>query len=44
MLKVDKNYTEVYTSAYESASRLEYFCRHHSVDLNKTLEEIAKTK
>ena len=40
----DKNYTKIYDSAHQSASRLEYFCRHHPEKLEEKLKlEIDKT-
>jgi len=43
LLRLDKNYTEIYTKAHISASRLEYFCRHHPGELEKKLKvEIKK--
>jgi len=38
-VKANKNYTKVYDSAHQSASRLEYYCRHH---LEKSDKELKK--
>lgn len=42
LLRLDKNYTEIYTKAHISASRLEYFCRHHPGELEKKLKDEIK--
>jgi len=44
IIKADKNYNKVYTSAHIKASRLEYYCRHHPEQLDKKLKkEIEKS-
>jgi hypothetical protein len=35
---VNENYTKTYNSAHQSASRLEYFCRHHPEKLEEKLK------
>jgi len=42
MLQTDKNYTKIYDSAHKSASKLEYYCRHHPEALDKKLKAEVK--
>lgn len=39
IVKEDANYDKIYGSAHESASRLEYLCRHHPEKLEEKLKE-----
>ena len=39
IVKEDENFSKIYDSAHRSASRLEYFCRHHPEELDKKLQE-----
>lgn len=43
-VQLDRNYQKIYNPAHLSASKLEYFCRHHPAELEKKLqEEIVKS-
>jgi len=42
IVKEDANYDKIYDSAHESASRLEYLCRHHPEKLEEKLKEEMK--
>lgn len=37
IVKEDQNFSKIYDSAHRSASRLEYFCRHHLEKLDEKL-------
>lgn len=39
LVKTNKDYTKIYDSAHRSASRLEYYCRHHFEELDKNLKK-----